>query len=116
MRLIVIVTVFWGVCTGCFSQEHPGMKVIGRHLYDKCGEKVILRGVSNPNIWFEHDGFVRYREIEKTGANVVRIVWQTWGSPSALDEAIQNCINLHMIPMIELHDATGEWARQHTHL
>jgi hypothetical protein len=47
----------------------------------QCGEKVILRGVSNPNIWFEHDGLIRYREIEKTGAKVVRIVWQTLCSP-----------------------------------
>ncbi|MCF8358505.1 MAG: cellulase family glycosylhydrolase [Prolixibacteraceae bacterium] len=107
--MIVVLAVLMGFCSGGFSQEQSGMKVIGRHLYDKCGEKVIIRGVSNPNIWFEHDGLIRYREIEKTGANVVRIVWQTWGSPSALDEAIQNCINLHMIPMIELHDATGEW-------
>lgn len=85
------------------------MRVSGRHLYDKCGEKIILRGVSNPNIWFEADGWIRYREIEKTGANVVRIVWQTWGSATILDVAIQNCIDQKMIPMIELHDATGEW-------
>ncbi len=93
------------------SQEYTGFKVIGRHLYDQCGEKVILRGVSNPNIWFEKNGIPRFSEIEKTGANVVRIVWETKGSSSDLDDAINNCIELNMIPMIELHDATGDWSK-----
>lgn len=94
-----------------FAQELPGFKVMGRHLYDRCGEKVILRGVSNPNIWFEKDGGKKYAEIEKTGANVIRIVWQTNGSATDLDKAIQQCRDLNMIPMIELHDATGEWSK-----
>jgi len=92
-----------------WPHEHPGFYVEGRYLYDPCGEKVILRGVSNPNIWFERDGLLRYREIEKTGANVVRIVWNTTGTADELDTAVTNCINLGMIPMVELHDATGNW-------
>jgi len=93
------------------GQEHPGFKVIGRHLYDQCGEKVILRGISNPNIWFEQDGIPRYAEITQTGANTVRIVWQTYGAAENLDEAIANCIAENMIPMVELHDATGDWSK-----
>ena len=88
------------------SGSHPGFRVIGRHLYDKCGEKVILRGVNNPNIWFQKDGLPHYEEIEKTGANVVRIVWDTTGTAVQLDQAISNCIDLAMIPMIECHDVT----------
>jgi mannan endo-1,4-beta-mannosidase len=94
-----------------YSQELPGLRVIGRNLYDKCGEKIILRGISNPNIWFEKDGGIRYSEIEQTGANVIRIVWDTNGSPTDLELAIENCIALNMIPMIELHDATGDWSK-----
>lgn len=94
-----------------YSQELPGLKVIGRYLYDKCGEKVILRGVSNPNIWFHKDGLPQFEEIEKTGANVIRIVWDTSGSSIDLDNAIGNCIALNMIPMIELHNATGDWSK-----
>jgi hypothetical protein len=30
------------------SQEYPGFRFFGRHLNDKCGEKVILRGAANP--------------------------------------------------------------------
>jgi len=108
LLIIGILNLF--ILTG-FSQELPGLRVNGRHLYDKCGEQIILRGISNPNIWFEKNGGIRYSEIEKTGANVIRIVWDTNGSPSDLEQAIENCIALNMIPMIELHDATGDWSK-----
>jgi mannan endo-1,4-beta-mannosidase len=93
------------------AQELPGFRVVGRHLYDKCGEKVILRGVANPNVWFQRDGMPQYEGIEQTGANVVRIVWSSSGSAAQLDAAIANCANLSMIPMIENHDATGDWSK-----
>ena len=83
-----------------------GFYVKGRHLYDPCGEKVILRGVANPHIWFLSDALDWLEEIENTGANCVRIVWNISGSAEALDEAISTCIDLDMIPMIECHDAT----------
>jgi mannan endo-1,4-beta-mannosidase len=93
------------------AQDYPGFHVIGRHLYDVCGEKVILRGVANPNIWFDKSGLTQYPEIDLTGANVVRIVWQTNGSASELNSAVYNCIQYGMIPMVELHDATGDWSK-----
>ena len=106
--MLIVVSIFYSCAK---SQEYTGFKVSGRHLYDNCGEMVILRGISNPNIWFERTGNTHFKEIEKTGANVVRIVWQSNGSPSDLDKAITNCIDLNMIPMIELHDATGDWSK-----
>lgn len=108
LLLFLAVSVFYSCAK---SQDYNGFKVSGRYLYDNCGEKVILRGISNPNIWFEKTGSTHFKEIEKTGANVVRIVWQSSGSPSDLDKAISNCIDLKMIPMIELHDATGDWSK-----
>jgi mannan endo-1,4-beta-mannosidase len=100
------ILIFLGVVSNTWSGYHPGFRVVGRHLYDKCGEKVILRGVANPNIWFQKNGLPQFEEIEKTGANVIRIVWSTTGSAADLDAAITNCIDLLMIPMIECHDAT----------
>ena len=91
------------------AEKYPGFQVKGRYLYDKCGEKVILRGVNKKIIWEDLDGIPTYMEVEKTGANVVRIVWTTYGTPGSLDTAITNCINQKMIPMIECHDATGKW-------
>jgi mannan endo-1,4-beta-mannosidase len=111
MRLISTLLISLFVYVFSIAQEYPGFRVIGRHLYDKCGEKVILRGLSNPNIWFEKNGIPRYEEIKKTGANVVRIVWTTQGTASELDQAISNCIDQQMIPMVELHDATGDLSK-----
>jgi mannan endo-1,4-beta-mannosidase len=50
-----------------------------------------------------------FREISETGANVVRIVWDTTAAPEQLGTAVQNAIEQELIPMIELHNATGEW-------
>jgi len=110
-RTLLFLSVLLINATLVNSQSHPGLRINGRHLYDKCGERVILRGVSNPNIWFDKTGATQYPEIEQTGANVVRIVWQINGSSTDLDAAITNCIAQNMIPMVELHDATGDWSK-----
>ncbi len=86
------------------------MYISGRHLYAPDGEKIILRGVNKMTVWNDLGGN-DFKEIAKTGANVVRIVWvmDDWAEIEKLDAAIQTCIDNHMIPMIENHDATGEW-------
>jgi mannan endo-1,4-beta-mannosidase len=97
-----------GNVTG-FSQSYPGFRVQGRHLYDNQGEQVVLCGVNKMIIWMDTDGAPSYSEIAKTGANAVRIVWTTDGLSEQLDNTIYNCRMESMIPMVELHDATGEW-------
>ena len=93
--------------------QKPGFYVKGRFLYDRCGEKTILRGVNEMSVWAGADptGAMYMPEIRKTGANCVRIVWTLAGSLTKLDQTIQNCINNKMIPMIEIHDATGDLSK-----
>ena len=110
-RSLIITAILLLAVINTNSQEYNGFSISGRHLYDRCGEKVILRGVANPNIWFEKNGNPRYAEIKQTNANVVRIVWTTQGTALQLDQAIINCIGQQMIPMVELHDATGDWSK-----
>ncbi len=91
------------------------MQVKGRFLYTPIGEKVILRGVNEMFIWSDDlTGEQTFSEIAKTGANVVRIVWLSSdenprGTAANLDKAITNCIAAGIIPMPELHGATGKW-------
>lgn len=92
--------------------EAETMYVKGRFLYTAAHEKVVLRGVNEMIIWSNDiTGKKILPEIAKTGANSMRLVWTTQGDPKQLDELIQNCLRNAMIPMVELHDATGDWSK-----
>jgi mannan endo-1,4-beta-mannosidase len=91
------------------SEGKKGFYLDGRFLKDPCGNKVILRGVNEMIVWSSNtDGSTIYPEIAKTGANVVRIVWNGKGSASALDKTISNALAAKLIPMVENHDPTGD--------
>lgn len=86
------------------------MYITGRFLYTMAGEKVIMRGVNEMMIWSnDRTGATILPEIAKTGANTIRLVWLTTGNLTELDELIANSIKNGMIPMVEMHDATGDW-------
>ncbi len=99
-----------------------GMRVVGRHLYDRCDERVVLRGVNRMVWWLDvkNDITPPYAEIAQTGANAVRIQWLAEDNEDAelyadmiiseLDGAIQGAVDHGMIPMVELHDATLQGA------
>ena len=96
----------------------PTFYVEGRYLHDPRGNKVILRGVNKMSVWDGADptGASYFPEIRQTGANSVRIVWTITNRGARtdlaiLDALITNARQNHLIPMIELHDATGEWNR-----
>lgn len=81
--------------------------VSGTRLLDANGNEFIIRGTNNPHIWFPGRSYKALEEISETKVNCLRIVWQKKGKPSKLEKIIKRCIDLDIIPMIELHDATG---------
>jgi len=88
---------------------HAGFYVDGRTLRDRCGDEVVLRGVNEMVIYTaSQDGLPAFSEMAKTGANSVRITWNTTGSAAKLDAAMSNAIANQMIPMVVLNDATGD--------
>ncbi|MEI7541688.1 MAG: glycoside hydrolase family 3 C-terminal domain-containing protein [bacterium] len=92
------------------ATKYSGLQVKGRHIYDSNEEKLVIRGVNKMVVWLDPDGIPSFSEIAKTGANCVRIVWSVKdGTMEGLDIAIQNCVKYKMIPVIELHDHTGNW-------
>ncbi len=113
----------WGVLLGHTTRETIGFFVLGRNLYDSVGTNVLLRGVNKMCVWDQDPdpgSLTSFSEIKKTGANTVRIVWAitseltSGGTPTqiaTLDSLIGNAKANHLIPMIELHDATCEWSR-----
>ena len=97
-----------------FRQQAPQKRttcyVSGRFLFASNGEKVILRGINKMNVVSDPTGEKSFPEIARTGANAVRIMWMKWGGGGKqLDTIIGNCIKNKMLPIIELHDATGKW-------
>jgi len=91
------------------EKEYPTMRVWGRFLYTAFNEKIILRGINQGFIWIDRFGERTMDQIAMTGANAVRIVWSTSGSVEDLDYIIIQAIRQKMIPIVELHDATGKW-------
>jgi mannan endo-1,4-beta-mannosidase len=88
--------------------QAPGFQVKGRHLYDRCGERVILRGVNKMITWTDRSGS-SFSEIAESGANSVRIVMVSGDNGSDLDRWATECLAHNMIPMVENHSATGNW-------
>ena len=115
--------VTWGKLLEDIPPQKQTFHTQGRHLHDFAGNKVILRGINKMSVWDEDAdpaGSISFPEIRETGANSVRIVWairkdlQPGSSdtdPTHLDALITTAKANHLIPLIELHDATGNWSR-----
>lgn len=117
MKAFAII-LFFVLALPVFSQTQKStLYVEGRFLYTPCGDKVVLRGVNKMHVYdADNFGIGVLPEIRKTRANVVRIVWTTdrdnaVATAANLDRVIEACINNDMIPLVELHDATGDWSK-----
>ncbi|MDS0527237.1 glycoside hydrolase family 5 protein [Clostridium sp. SHJSY1] len=66
-----------------------------------------IRGVNVPAAWYDSQSYSSLDKIKSETFNSVRIVWETKGSTSRLDEYLTKCDKLNLKPIVELHDATG---------
>lgn len=89
----------------------PGFYTKAGRLYDAYGNDFVIRGVNNGHIWF--DGYAQFLawnaldNIQSFGTNTIRVAWKTDGAPSLLADILHRVVELKMVPMVELHDATG---------
>ncbi|WP_172826967.1 DUF4493 domain-containing protein [Flammeovirga sp. SJP92] len=94
-------------------------------LYDANGMEFILRGVNNGHFWFDsgnrNTAINALTPISAYHSNTVRMVWQTnyvpsqWNNVSETDQLrkmINTAIEKGMVPMIELHDVTGDESKE----
>jgi mannan endo-1,4-beta-mannosidase len=112
--LLFIFTFMILASSAATGSVKPGLYVDGRYLYTPAGEKLILKGFNAMIVYWDLHGVVNFPEIEKTGANCVRIFWKLdgWTPPASdLDKVLTNCIKNKMIPIICLWDATGDWSK-----
>lgn len=84
-----------------------GFTVSGSTLRDANGNAFIPKGLNNPHAWFDTDAYNALTGLANRRTNCIRVVWTTSGSAARLDQVLSRVIALKMIPMVELHDATG---------
>ncbi|MFT4037982.1 MAG: cellulase family glycosylhydrolase [Thermomicrobiales bacterium] len=92
----------------------PVFTVSGPNILDTDGDPITIRGVNKMSVFDDDDftGTNYFPAIKASGANSVRIVWAINDdvgptTVSQLDSLITNCRANNLLPMIELHDATG---------
>ena len=91
---------------GSTSATNTHMYTQGSDLYTYCGEKVLLRGLNQMSIWTDASG-TSYPAIASFGSNAIRIVFAETGNASGLETLLTKAEANKMIPIPELHDATG---------
>lgn len=85
-----------------------GFTISGTELIDDNGKPFIMKGYSIPLAWFVNDVNGNIANMrDRTGANAMRIVVTTSTADRAWQTAVENCIENKVIPMVELHDVTG---------
>lgn len=95
-----------------------GFRIEQGRIVDGNGKDFVPRGVNSLHVWFDDNGepktqaFDSLDNLAKMGANSVRIVWQKefLGRPTSdemLDKIIARTVELNMVPVIGLWDATG---------
>lgn len=106
----LVMTLF--VHTGAQSQNY--IHTSGKYILGPCNDTITLKGVNYaPYNWGYTLSDLKMDQVALSGANVVRIPWyqNNPGAPVyanyvALDSALSKCIQLDMIPILELHDFT----------
>lgn len=81
--------------------------VDGNTLKDSNGNNFIMRGINMPNIWFDTQSFKDISKSAQYGSNTIRVVWDTSGKASRLDQILAEAKKNKMVIIPELHDVTG---------
>ena len=104
LRGICFFTILFIMTLKSFNQ---GFTISGTKLLDAHGNEFIIRGINMPHLWFPIRAYNSLSVIKELNVNCTRIVWQTDNDPGQLNEVIKKTVDLKIIPMVELHNATG---------
>lgn len=107
----LFISIFLIMCV-CILQAQNVFTTRGTQLIDATGQPFIIVGMNNPHAWFGERAYEALDEIAAIRANTVRIVWNTRGRADQLERIIKRCVALKMVPMVELHDVTGNSSGQ----
>lgn len=78
------------------------------NLIDANGNNFIMKGMNVAMAYWINDVSGSIDDVRNnTNSNCVRIVVQTYNSDASWQNVVVSCIKNNMIPMVELHDVTG---------
>ena len=102
--VVFSILFFWGCDT---SSQKEFFTINDGKLLDATGQEFVIRGMNMPHAWFPDQSYEALNELTKYNVNCVRIVWEAGKEVSDLEKIVGRCVELKMIPMVELHNATG---------
>lgn len=90
-----------------------GFHVSGTKLLDANGNEFIMRGINHAHTWYKDQTPTALRAMAAAGCNTVRLVLSNgvqWNKDdlSSVKSLINQCKNLNMVAVLEVHDATGK--------
>ena len=92
----------------CFIHQavYAQMQVQGRFLYNKCGQKVTIRGIEHM-LYYQDINQQMIPEIGKTGANAIRVLLDPGISGTTLRQILTKCITEQ-----KMYVSVGVWSGQ----
>lgn len=102
------------VCSSmAFAKKHT-LYVDKGIIYTAAGEPFVMRGFNEMFVWSrDKTGEQLIPQMDKTGANSLRLVWDKNINPKAdLIKLIDNTIAHKMVAIPECHNATGKWGKE----
>jgi mannan endo-1,4-beta-mannosidase len=113
LKIILLLTILFLGNSPMYSQQKMNDSLKSFYtsngkLFDGKGNEFIIRGTSNPHIWFYRKSLKSLDKIAQNKCNTVRVVWQTKGSARRLRKILQKTVELRLIAIPEIHDFTGD--------
>ncbi|MEO5562934.1 MAG: discoidin domain-containing protein [Chitinophagaceae bacterium] len=107
-KLVVIFSKTILLVCLCFLHwaANAQMQVQGRFLYNKCGQKVTIRGIEHM-LYYQDINQQMLPEIGKTGANAIRVLLDPAISGTTLRQILTKCINEQ-----KMYVSVGVWSGQ----
>lgn len=109
-RPSILIAVILFFSASVFAEKQT-LYVDKGQIYTAAGELVVMRGFNEMFVWSKDKTGERFiPEIDKTGANTLRLVWDHKFNAKDLVRLIDNTITHKMIAVPECHNATGKWS------
>lgn len=110
-NIITPLVLFFALVYSAFGlADNKTIYVEKGNIYTAAGEPLVMRGFNEMFVWSsDRTGEKLIPEMDKSGANTLRLVWDKNFDTKDLIKLIDNTIAHKMVAIPECHNATGKW-------